>query len=235
MAILKYTDLVIKREDGWSSGGSGARWAFFGIFLVLVLFVVLGTLRANKKRAQQGAQPIYGTRWLTPPNYRQSQNQYNQPDHVRDPELPSAYVPTYTETANEYDMGFYDNQGEFHANPNAKAVDLAPPNQAHARDSSPTDRGPATDLDHDINDDNDHDDLFRRPSQFPPRRSTQTSTSINANIDPNTIGAPSGPPPTSTSSIPGAFPSPSPATTSPIPNVQQISYSQNVNFATRRF
>ena len=93
----------------------------FAIFVILIIIVLLGTLRVNKKRARQGLQPVYGTRWMTPPSYGQSQHQYDQPDHRRDPDLPSAYVPTYTATANEYDMGYYDANGVFHANPNAKS------------------------------------------------------------------------------------------------------------------
>ena len=75
----------------------------------------------GQEKARQGLQPVYGTRWMTPPSYGQSQHQYDQPDHRRDPDLPSAYVPTYTATANEYDMGYYDANGVFHANPNAKS------------------------------------------------------------------------------------------------------------------
>ncbi|KAK6457329.1 chitin synthesis regulation, resistance to congo red-domain-containing protein [Scheffersomyces xylosifermentans] len=144
MPAIKFEDIAVisnklnKRawsDDDWTSSG-GARWAFFAIFVVLIILVILGTIRVNRKRSRQGIQPIYGTRWMTPPNYRQSQNQYDQPDNVRDPDLPSAYVPTYTEEANEYDMGYYDRNGKFHANPNAKAANMAPPQAAHRREST---------------------------------------------------------------------------------------------------
>jgi len=144
MPAIKYEQIAVisqqlnKRDWGdndWTSSG-GARWAFFAIFIVLIIIVVLGTMRVNRKRSRKGIQPIYGTRWMTPPNYRQSQNQYDQPDNVRDPDLPSAYVPTYTEEANEYDMGYYDRSGKFHANPNAKAADMVPPQAAHRREST---------------------------------------------------------------------------------------------------
>ena len=98
----------------------GARWAFFAIFIVLVLGILFGTLRVNKRRARHGAAPIYGTRWMTPPSYLQSQNQYDQPTR-QEPDMPLAYVPKYTAEATEYDMGYYDKDGTFHANPNIKA------------------------------------------------------------------------------------------------------------------
>jgi len=200
-------------DDYWSNSG-GARWAFFAIFVVLIIIVVLGTIRVNKKRAQHGEQPIYGTRWLTPPSYRQSQTQYQQPDHVRDPDLPSAYVPTYTATANEYDMGYYDSNGNFHPNPNAKLA-LPHPPETHQRTgsaiSSHTNAGATTlspTLDHDNNNNNndyetgrsahdghtgptdgEDDDLadISRPVGPPPSRNTNTSLS--------SVARPAGPPP----------------------------------------
>ncbi|KAG2733039.1 hypothetical protein G9P44_004029 [Scheffersomyces stipitis] len=140
MAYIKqYGSVILDRRDAWGGdtwASGGARWAFFAIFIVLILIVIFGTLRVNKKRSRQGVQPLYGTRWMTPPSYRQSQTQYDQPDNVRDPDLPSAYVPTYTAEANEYDMGYYDQSGKFHANPNAKAASMAPPPSAHQRQTS---------------------------------------------------------------------------------------------------
>ncbi|KAG5422125.1 hypothetical protein I9W82_001219 [Candida metapsilosis] len=191
-------------DDGYWSNSGGARWAFFAIFVVLIIIVVLGTIRVNKKRAQHGEQPIYGTRWLTPPSYRQSQTQYHQPDHVRDPDLPSAYVPTYTATANEYDMGYYDANGNFHPNPNAKSALQHPP-ETHQRTgstiSSHTNTG-ATPLSPTLNNaqgtdapshpdhghDND-DDLadISRPVGPPPTRNTNTSLTE--------VSRPDGPPP----------------------------------------
>ncbi|CCG25672.1 hypothetical protein CORT_0C02960 [Candida orthopsilosis Co 90-125] len=189
-------------DDYWSNSG-GARWAFFAIFVVLIIIVVLGTIRVNKKRAQHGEQPIYGTRWLTPPSYRQSQTQYHQPDHVRDPDLPSAYVPTYTATANEFDMGYYDSNGNFHPNPNAKSA-LPHPPQTHQRTgsaiSSHTNTGAtplSSTLDH-VNESDrpaheghngDDDDLtdISRPAGPPPTRNTNTSLSG--------VVRPEGPPP----------------------------------------
>ncbi|CAK7900212.1 hypothetical protein CAAN1_33S00584 [[Candida] anglica] len=95
----------------WGNSG-GARWAFFAIFIVLVLVVIIGTLRVNRRRSRQGVQPLYGTRWMTPPSYIQSENQ-NQRQR-NDPEGVSPYVPTYTAEATDRDMGYYDANGEFH-------------------------------------------------------------------------------------------------------------------------
>ncbi|CAK9439554.1 uncharacterized protein LODBEIA_P36540 [Lodderomyces beijingensis] len=120
----------------WGSGdpGSGPRWAFFAILIAIVIIIVLGTIYVNRKRAMRGVKPVYGTQWMTPPNYRQSQTAYQQPSNH--PDLPSGYVPTYTKTANEndYDMGYYDAQGVFHRNPNAKSMVQRPPS-AKVRDS----------------------------------------------------------------------------------------------------
>ena len=165
----------------------------FAIFVILIIIVLLGTLRVNKKRARQGLQPVYGTRWMTPPSYGQSQHQYDQPDHRRDPDLPSAYVPTYTATANEYDMGYYDANGVFHANPNAKSPIPQPP-KVHQRSESTTvtDENShntpggapiASNLPHDLTgnnqhvDDNDSIGDFYRPPQGPPPNRSLTSTS----------------------------------------------------------
>lgn len=162
-------------DSTWSTSG-GARWAFFAIFLALVIIVVVGTMRVNKKRALRGGQPIYGTRWMTPPSYFQSQSQYNQPSgHRQNPDEPSTYVPTYTATANEYDMGYYDNQGNFHANPNAKSGQgpQVPP-AAHHHTASFSNGQPLSSLNentHVVTDEhNTGDDLYRAPAGPPPAR-----------------------------------------------------------------
>lgn len=143
MAALNVDILAKRGYYGDTSWGGGARWAFFAIFIVVILIVIFGTFRANKRRTARGIEPIYGTRWMTPPSYFQSQHQYNQPQG-RDPDMPSAYVPAYSAQAAEYDMGYYDQQGEFHANPNAKASRpnggadnlVPPPEQTHQRSGS---------------------------------------------------------------------------------------------------
>ncbi|KAI5950474.1 hypothetical protein KGF57_004289 [Candida theae] len=209
--ITEINNIAFKRDwdDDYWSGSDGARWAFFAIFAVLIIIVVLGTIRVNKKRAQHGEQPIYGTRWLTPPSYRQSQTQYHQPDHIRDPDLPSAYVPTYTATANEFDMGYYDSNGTFHPNPNAKSALQHPP-ETHQRTGSaitshtitgatplsptlnqnPRTDSPSHEAHTNYTNDND-DDLadISRPVGPPPRRNTTTTLS--------NISRPEGPPPSS--------------------------------------
>lgn len=149
-ALLHISDMEKRYYySSGSWGGGGARWAFFAIFIAVIIIVILGTFRANKKRTARGVGPIYGTRWMTPPSYLQSQNQYNQPNG-RDGDLPSAYVPTYTARATEYDMGYYDESGNFHSNPNAKSSmpgmsesdNVTAPEQAHQRTTSTSDGAP---------------------------------------------------------------------------------------------
>lgn len=175
---------VIVKRQSWS-GNEGARWAFFAVFIVILIVVIFGTLRVNRKRSRSGLQPIYGTRWMTPPSYNQSQNQYNQPNQRRDPDMPQTYVPTYTAEAGEYDMGFYDERGEFHANPNAKPTmpQIQRPEPAHHRDN---DNGSADDLE--LGD-------ISRPVGPPPRATTTDATiettgeasSSSSNPDPDPI------------------------------------------------
>lgn len=92
-----------------------SRWVVGGIFIgiivggILIAIVVLFV--GNTKRIGSGRQPIYGTSWLTPPSYWQSQRDYN----TNRGEEPTECVPTYTKKPNEdIDLGFYDERGEFH-------------------------------------------------------------------------------------------------------------------------
>lgn len=166
-------------EYDYGSGvniGDGARWAFFAIFIVLIIVMVLGTIRLNRKRARQGVAPIYGTLWMTPPLYRQSQTQYNQPNRA-DPEMPLAYVPKYTAETTDVDMGYYDVNGKFHANPHASM----PYPTAHHHQQLALDGIPLQNLNEDISD----EDLYRR---HPP-----TSRGDRDSLD--SLGPPPGPPP----------------------------------------
>lgn len=90
-------------------------------FLVAIAALAFTAVRVNGRRFRRGQQPIRGTAWFTPPSYRQSERQYHG-THGTDFQ---EYVPPYTETANENDMGYYDNQGVFHVN--SKAEPLPPP------------------------------------------------------------------------------------------------------------
>lgn len=179
--------MYIKSDNNdsvWSSGG--ARWAFFAIFIVLLAVLAIGTIRVNRKRSQNGTQPIYGTRWLTPPLYRQSETIHNPGGS--DPAT-GTYVPTYTATANELDMGYYDNSGEYHANPNVKLSNLANPISsvppAHHRQVSDGELGPATEITDDLS-----DEMFRRPTGTLPRAPTGLP-----NITGTIYSPPAGPPP----------------------------------------
>lgn len=112
--------LINSDSDMDGSGWVWGRWILFVIFLICIIAVGLGTARINRRRRTLGQAPIRGTAWMTPPSYRQSQRQYNGPQRgvVED------YVPQYTETANEQDLGYYDAQGEFHLN---SKTEMQPP------------------------------------------------------------------------------------------------------------
>ncbi|CAH6719644.1 protein Rcr1p [[Candida] jaroonii] len=145
----------IGKRDLWSNN-DGARWALFAIFILIILIVIGGTLKVNKKRTTNGLQPIYGTRWMTPPSYNQSQTQYDQPANGGG-DVPTNYVPTYTERANDQDMGYYDNNGEFHPNPNVKNFQshndssfVAHPPESHNRSYSTSNGVALDDLDEDL-------------------------------------------------------------------------------------
>lgn len=150
---------------GGSDWSGGARWAFFGIFLVLIIVLMIGTLKINRNRARQGISPIYGTRWMTPPSYFQSQGQYNQPTSG-EVDMPNVYVPTYTATANDNDMGYYDAQGNFHANPNSKGPEL--PESAHRRTTTNSDGIPLNNVEVGGEPDENSATSFQRPSHPPP-------------------------------------------------------------------
>ncbi|WPK24038.1 hypothetical protein PUMCH_001293 [Australozyma saopauloensis] len=113
MAAIPQAKALVKRYYYTYDYSNGARWAFFALFLVALLIAVFGTIRVNKNRLKRGEAPLYGTSWITPPAYRT-----NNPPQEN-------YVPTYTATANEADMGYYDQQGNFHQNPNVKSPEPA--------------------------------------------------------------------------------------------------------------
>lgn len=109
-------------DDPWGSNSwRWGRWILFVIFVAFILILVISTARVNRRRYVRGEAPIRGTSWLTPPSYRQSERQYvgNTQRAVVD------YVPEYTEEANENDLGYYDERGEFHTN--AKTAYIPPP------------------------------------------------------------------------------------------------------------
>lgn len=100
-------------DDPWgSSSWRWGRWILFVIFVAFILVLIIATARANKNRYVRGEAPIRGTAWFTPPSYRQSEREYvgTTQRQVQD------FVPEYTATANENDLGYYDERGEFHSN-----------------------------------------------------------------------------------------------------------------------
>lgn len=105
----------ITNENGIESVSTNTRWIYGGILLGLVgiflFLLIVGAFCTNVKRLKTGRQPVYGTSWLTPPSYWQSQHDYT----TNRGEEPDEYVPTYSEVPNEnVDLGFYDDRGEFH-------------------------------------------------------------------------------------------------------------------------
>ncbi|CAI1908412.1 hypothetical protein SEUBUCD650_0D02360 [Saccharomyces eubayanus] len=112
---------VIIEDDPFSSSSwKWGRWIFFIFFVIAILILLFSAAKVNRRRRIMGQAPIRGTAWLTPPTYRQSERNYNGTQRcVED------YVPEYTETTNENDLGFYDERGEFH--PNGKTEYLPPP------------------------------------------------------------------------------------------------------------
>lgn len=160
---------LIKRFYYTSGDGNGARWAFFAILIVLIIIFILGTIRVNKGRARRGNQPIYGTRWMTPPSYLQSQGQY---DHNSAGQ--NAYVPTYTATANDNDLGYYDPNGNFHSNPNTKAPQV--PEAAHYRSTS--NPGYSSETGGNAPVVSDESSVFRRPSGPPPNGGSSSNDNL---------------------------------------------------------
>ena len=124
--IAKY--LYIRYNDGYytsiwgdSTSWEWGRWVFFVIFVVFLLALLFFIVKVNKRRRIVGQTPIRGTAWMTLPSYRQSERQYTgNPGGVVE-----ECVPKYTQTANEEDLGYYDERGEFHVND--KSEYLPPP------------------------------------------------------------------------------------------------------------
>lgn len=90
-----------------SSTWTWARWILFVLFLVGLALIIFSACRINKKRVSEGRGPIRGTAWMTPPSYYQSQQNTQNPP----------FVPQYTATTNDNDMGYYDAHGNFVPNP----------------------------------------------------------------------------------------------------------------------
>ncbi|KAK5781799.1 hypothetical protein RI543_000699 [Arxiozyma heterogenica] len=115
-------------DSSWQWG----RWILFILFIIGFFAVFFLTFTANRRRINRGEAPIRGTSWITPPSYRQSEQQY----HGTTQRVVEDYVPEYTEEANINDLGYYDERGQFH--PNTKAEYLPPPPLEPNLTSSPT-------------------------------------------------------------------------------------------------
>ncbi|AWU73452.1 uncharacterized protein C5L36_0A00640 [Pichia kudriavzevii] len=100
----------LKRRDSFYYGDDGsdaARYAFFAFAVVALILFIFFTCVVNKRRLRTGRSPIISS-YLAPPNYQQSQSQYNANT------TGGANLPTYTPNANpSQDVGYYDKNGNF--------------------------------------------------------------------------------------------------------------------------
>ncbi|CAI4056268.1 hypothetical protein SUVZ_02G1220 [Saccharomyces uvarum] len=120
-----------------SSSWQWGRWILFVLFIAAILIIIMYTALINKRRRRIGRAPIRGTAWLTPPSYGQSQQQHTGNVQQRTDD----YVPEYTETANEHDLGYYDQRGEFH--PNDKVAQVSPVQECSSESINSLERPPA--------------------------------------------------------------------------------------------
>ncbi|GAV51637.1 hypothetical protein ZYGR_0AF01080 [Zygosaccharomyces rouxii] len=109
--IIERSELIYARDfyDDDNGSWTWARWSLFAIFVLAIVIFIVSIFGLNRRRRQAGRAPIRGTAWITPPSYRQSQREHDRRND-------SDYVPQYTATANENDLGYYDENGEFHLN-----------------------------------------------------------------------------------------------------------------------
>lgn len=114
-------------DSSWQWG----RWILFVLFIIGFFAVFFFTFATNRRRINRGEAPIRGTSWITPPSYRQSEQEY----HGTTQRIVEDYVPQYTEETNVNDLGYYDERGQFH--PNTKAEYLPPPSLEPDLASSP--------------------------------------------------------------------------------------------------
>lgn len=126
------TGFIAENDDPFnSSSWEWGRWILFVLFLAAFIGFLLFTIFANRRRRELGQRPIRGTAWLTPPSYRQSEQEYvgNSQRVVED------YVPEYTAQTNDNDLGYYDQRGEFHRN--SKSEYMPPPDLAPRPNTDP--------------------------------------------------------------------------------------------------
>lgn len=109
--IIERNKLMYPRDfyDGDNDSWNWARWTLFAVFVLAVIVFIVSIFGLNRRRRLAGRAPIRGTSWITPPSYRQSQRE-------QDKRKERDYVPQYTAMANENDLGYYDENGQFHLN-----------------------------------------------------------------------------------------------------------------------
>lgn len=166
-------------DDPNSSTWQWGRWILFILFIVGFFAVFIFTVTTNRRRRYNGQAPIRGTAWMTPPSYRQSEQQY----HGNTQRVVEDYVPEYTEEANINDLGYYDERGDFHAN--GKSEYLPPPplvQEVDSNDSLNLSR-PQRAVVHD--NDEDADFNFSRPSYTAQQYYNMSSTTpVSPFLDP---------------------------------------------------
>lgn len=94
----------LRKRDLYYSSGGGANYAFLAFIIAAAAIIFLMICFVNVRRIKAGRRPLV-SRYLAPPSYVQSQQQYQN-------DAPP--LPTYTEAPNPVqDAGYYDNQGNF--------------------------------------------------------------------------------------------------------------------------
>lgn len=186
-------------SPAWDQG----RWILFVVLAVGLLLLLLYTRMLNRKRASIGQAPIRGTAWISPPTYRQSQRQHNRGTG----DVTDDFVPEYTERANDQDLGYYDQSGEFHLNSKVE-YQSPPPLSRRGSDSTASLERPQAAVTRIPTDEMEIDFRRYRPTTAPPgvsntatapvpatstataSSSTDTTTTGDADIELHNISSP---------------------------------------------
>lgn len=94
-----------KRDWYYSDNSNPARYAFFAFMGLAIIVAIIMICMVNVRRMRAGRAPVISS-YLAPPNYHQSQVQYEGQTTTN--------LPTYTPAPNpNQDVGYYDKNGNF--------------------------------------------------------------------------------------------------------------------------